>query len=563
MVPLGFSYVVALAASLLVAVTVTPTLASLVLPSARTVRRGAEPRSTHWMKAAYGRLLGATIDWWKTIALACVLLFALALGSLSTAGRAFLPEFNEGSLTVSVTTLPGTSLEESDRIGQWVERILLSHPEVVASARRTGRAERDPHAQAIHASEVDVSLAMKDRSKEVMLAALRKDFAIVPGTNVVIGQPISHRIDHLLSGTRASIAVKVFGPDLYELRRIATQVKALTERVPGAVDVAMEQQTDIPQLSVRLRRDAIARHGLTVTEVAEAVEAAFLGKTVSRVLERDASFDLVVRYPAAVKDSVESIRATLLMTSSGARVPLHALAEVQKDRVPNIVSRENVLRKIVVMANVAERDLGGVVADIRAAVVREVKLPTGYHVEYGGQFESAEEASRTLLVVGSAVVAGIFALLWLAFRNGRDATLVMLNLPLALIGGVVGLRLSGNVLSVATIIGFITLFGIATRNGVMLIAHIRHLLEAEQIRDLRVAVLRGAEERLIPILMTALAAGLALVPLALSAGRPGSEIQAPMAIVILAGLASSTVLNMLVLPALYLRFGSAGRGALA
>ncbi len=556
MVPLGLSYVVALAASLVVAVTVTPVLASLALPNARTVRRAEEPGLTRWLKATYGRILGATIVWWKTIALFCAILLALAFISLYNAGRAFLPDFNEGSLTVSVVTLPGTSLEESDRIGQWVERILLSHPEVIASARRTGRAERDPHAQAIHASEIDVALGMKNRSKEAMLTAMRRDFAIVPGTNVVIGQPISHRIDHLLSGTRANIAVKVFGPDLYELRRIATQVKVLAERVTGAVDVAMEQQTDIPQISVRLRRDAIARHGLTVAEVAEAVEAVFLGKTVSRVLERDASFDLVVRYPASAKESVEAMRATLLITSSGARVPLHALADVQKDRVPNLVSRENVLRKIVVMANVAGRDLGGVVGDIRAAVEREVKLPNGYHVEYGGQFKSAEEASRTLLVIGSAVVAGIFALLWLAFRSGRDATLVMLNLPLALIGGVVGLRLSGNVLSVASIIGFITLFGIATRNGVMLIAHIRHLLEQEGIRDLRVAVRRGAEERLVPILMTALAAGLALVPLALSAGQPGSEIQAPMAIVILFGLASSIVLNMIVVPAFYLRFGA-------
>jgi len=556
MIPLGFAYVVALAASLLVAITVTPVLAVLLLPKAAVVRRSDEPRFGHWLKERYRRLLVRTIGRWKVLGAASTLLLGLAIAGFSLAGRAFLPTFNEGALTISTVTLPGTSLEESDRLGQWVERIVLEQPEVASTARRTGRAERDPHAQAIYASEIDVTLRSVGKSREQFLERLRKALTLVPGTAIVIGQPISHRIDHLLSGTRANIAVKIFGPDLYELRRIAARVEALARAVPGAVDVSAEQQTDIPQLAIRFRRDAIARTGLTVGAVAEAVEAAFGGTTVSRVLEGQASYDLVVRYDPAARESPEAVRSALITTPSGAQVPLHALADVSKDAAPNLVSRENVQRKIVVMANVAGRDLGGVVGDIRDAVEREAVLPANYYIEYGGQFESAERASRRLAILGAAVVIGIFVLLALAFRSARDAALVMVNLPLALIGGVLGLYASGGVVSIATLVGFITLFGIATRNGVMLIAHIRQLMEREGVRDLATAVRRGAEERLIPILMTALAAGLALIPLALSAGTPGSEIQAPMAAVILFGLLSSTALNAFVLPALYLRFGA-------
>jgi len=397
---------------------------------------------------------------------------------------------------------------------------------------------------------------MQDRSKDEFLAALRQDFSGLPGMTIVIGQPISHRIDHMLSGTRANIAVKIFGHDLYELRRIAEQVKGLAQGVPGAVDIAVEQQADIPFLTMKFKRDNIARYGLTVGEVAEVIETAFYGQAVSRVLEGDASFDLVVRYKPQVLDDFDSVRSTLITTPNGAQVPLHALAEVRKDRGPNAISRENVQRKIVVMVNVAERDLGSVVNDIRSQVATQIQLPAGYHIEYGGQFESAEEAARTLAVLGAVVVVAMFLLLFVAFHSTRDAFLVMLNLPLALMGGVVGMYLSDGILSVATLIGFITLFGIATRNGVMLIAHIHNLVEHEHVRDAFEAVRRAAIERLVPILMTALAAGLALVPLALSAGQPGSEIQAPMAVVILWGLLSSTALNMIVVPALYLRFGS-------
>ncbi len=559
MQPLGLAYIIALAASLLVAVTVTPVLCTLFLPHSRMVTGGHETRLVIWLKKGYTLVLDATIRRWRTIAFLSFLGLLATTVALGSAGRSFLPNFNEGSLTVSAVTLPGTSLEQSNLLGQRVEQILLSHPEVITTARRTGRAELDPHAQGVHASEMEVSLKMGDRSKEAFLAALREDFTALPGMNIIIGQPISHRIDHMLSGTRANIAVKIFGHDLYQLRHIAEQIKGIAEQVPGAVDVAAEQQTDIPFLTVKFKRDTIARYGLTVGEVAEAIETAFYGQSVSRVLEGDASFDLVVRYESKVLESFDALRSTLITTPSGAQLPLHTLAGVRKDRGPNAISRENVQRKIVVMVNVAERDLGGVVDEIRTAVAAQVELPKGYHIEYGGQFESAEEAARTLAVLGSVVIVFMFLLLFVAFHSARDAFLVMLNLPLALMGGVVGMYLSDGILSIATLVGFITLFGIATRNGVILISHIHNLVEQEQVADPFEAVRRAAIERLIPILMTALATGLALVPLALSAGQPGSEIQAPMAVVILWGLLSSTLLNMIVVPALYLRFGSVNR----
>ena len=557
--PLGFAYVVSLAASLVVAVTVTPVLSSLLLPRSKVVRGGHETRLSRWLKALYSPVLGVTVRHWFSVTVVAVAGLVVAVYFLASAGRSFLPDFNEGSLTVSAVTLPGTALAESDRLGRMVEEILLRQPEVVGTARRTGRAEQDPHAQDVHASEIDVRLEMGARSKEDLLAALRADFASVPGTNIVIGQPISHRIDHMLSGTRANIAVKIFGPNLHELRRLGERVKTVAEGVPGAVDVALEQQADIPFLTVKLKRHAIARYGLKVREVTEAIETAFVGQEVSRILEGESSFDLVVRYDPAVKASLEAVRSTLITTATGARLPLHALADIRKDRGPNTISRENVQRKIVVMANVAERDLQGVVDDIRRGIIADVPMPSGYHVEFGGQFESAEQASQTLLVLGLVVTIGISLLLFVAFHSVRDALLVMLNLPLALIGGVIGVFMAGGVLSVASIIGFITLFGIATRNGVMLIAHIRNLVDKEGVHDRLEAVKRGATERLIPILMTALATGLALIPLALALGQPGSEIQAPMAIVILFGLLTSTALNMVVVPALYLRFGQAGR----
>ncbi|ARU28984.1 efflux RND transporter permease subunit [Cellvibrio sp. PSBB006] len=548
--PLGLAYVVALAASLLVAVTVTPVLCLLGLPGTQTVREDHDTRLIRWLKAGYRPLLDHALLYWRWVVGASVVLLIAALASLALAGRGFLPEFNEGSLTLSVVTLPGTALDTSDRIGREVEALLLAQPEVVATARRTGRAELDPHAQQVFASEIDVTLKMQDRTKDELLADLRQSFARLPGTNVIIGQPISHRIDHMLSGTRANIAIKIFGEDLAELRRLGGQVESLAAAIPGAVDVAMEEQSEIPFISVSFDRPALANYGLTMAEAAESLETAFIGTTVGRILEGQTSVDLVVRLPVSAGDNIETLRQTLLTLPSGALVPFSALADIRYNRGPNTIGRENVQRKLVVMANVAERDLISVVNDIRAAIDTDVSLPTGYHIEYGGQFESAEAANTRLLLLGAAVIVGIFFLLMTAFNSARDASLVMLNLPLALIGGVVGVWLSGGIVTVAAIIGFITLFGIATRNGVILIDHIGRLMRDEGL-DIDSAIRRGAEERLIPILMTALATALALVPLVLAAGESGSEIQSPMAVVILWGLISSTALNMLVVPVVY------------
>ncbi len=562
--PLGLAYIVALAASLLVAITVTPVLCYYLLPRTRAVAGRWEPAVVRALKRLYAHVLARTLSHWRPVAAVALVLLAVALAALSQAGQTFLPPFNEGSLTILANTPPGTSLARSDALAAQLEEALLEQPEVVGTARRTGRSELAEHSQEVNGTEIEVTLDLKGqgtgRDMEAVLTELRERLARVPGMSVTIGQPISHRVDHMLSGTRASIAVKVFGDDLYELRRIAKAIESRMAEVPGVVDLMVDQQADIPFATVSIRREAIARHGLRVRQVADTIETAFYGRVLSKVLEGQTSFDLVLRYPDGAREDLRAVRETLVTTASGARLPLHALAEVRRDRGPNTVSRENVQRKIVVSANVAGRDLRSVVDDIRAAVADRVDLPRGYRVEYGGQFESAEQATRTLLILGAGVVVGIFLLLYVAFRSGRDAALVMLNLPLALIGGVAGVFAAGGVVSVASLVGFITLFGIATRNGVMLVAHIRHLVEQEGVTDFREAVRRGAMERLAPILMTALAAGLALVPLALAGGEPGSEIQTPMAIVILWGLLSSTALNMVVVPALYLRFGAVGRG---
>jgi Cu/Ag efflux pump CusA len=483
-----------------------------------------------------------------------VLLLVAAL-AMTRLGTAFLPEFHEGSLTVQANTLPGTSLVKSDEIGRRVEQILLDQPEVVATARRTGRAEYDEHVQGVEAAEIDVGLRETGRTRAELLADLRRGFSSLPGTNVTIGQPISHRIDHMLSGTRASIAVKIVGDDLPTLRRLGEHARDVMTAVPGAVDVSLEQQMDVPVVRFVLNRPAIARYGLRADEVAAAVETAFAGSTVGRIFDRASAFDLVVKFDPVAQADFERLADLPIDTPNGASVPIRLLADVRREEGPNMVLRENVQRRIVISANVAGRDLGSVVDDMRTTIAQEIPMPPGYRVEYGGQFESGQSAGRRLLLLGIAVVAGLFMLLVLALGDQRDAWLVMVNLPLALIGGVVGVFLSGGVLSVASMIGFITLFGIATRNGIMLVTHIRHLIEVEGVTDLREAVERGARERLIPILMTAMAAGLALIPLAVAGGRSGSEIQTPMAIVILCGLMTSTLLNMVVVPTMYVRYG--------
>ncbi len=552
--PLGFSYLVALFASLFVAVTVTPVLCALLLPRSRAVQTGHEPGWIVRLKSIYERQLEWCLRHGRPILLAASVLLLVAVGSFAWMGRAFLPEFNEGTLTISAVTLPGTSLEDSDALGRAIERLLLQVPEVTATARRTGRAELDEHLQGVESAEIDVNMSMKDRSKEEILAEIRERLSLVPGMNVTIGQPISHRIDHMLSGTRANIAIKIFGPDLGVLRDLARGVETTARAVPGAVDVAVEAQANIPTVRVHFDRERLARFGQPAGAAAEALRTAFVGREVGQVFEGQVAFPLVVRYPAEVQRDLDAIRSTRIDTPSGAQVPLEAIAAIREDRGPNFISRENGQRKIVVSANVAGRDLRSVVDEIRSSVAGAVPLPAGYAIEYGGQFESEEAASRRLLWLGLTVVLGILVLLAVAFRSLGDAVIVMLNLPLALIGGAIGVFVSGGVLSVASIIGFVALFGIATRNGIMMISHIRHLMEEEGETSLHRAVVRGARERLVPILMTALSAGLALVPLALAGAHPGAELEAPMAVVILFGLLSATALNMVVVPIVYLRF---------
>jgi CzcA family heavy metal efflux pump len=553
--PLGFSYVVALVASLVVALTVTPVFCSWLLPHSRLIASGREPSLTRRMKAVYQRWLQHAFTYWRLVLAISAALLVAALVSVLAAGRSFLPEFNEGALTVSAVTIPGTSLADSNALGNALERLMLSVPEVTSTARRTGRAELDEHVQGVESAEIDVRLEMKDRPRKAVLEELRQKVSLLPGTNVTIGQPISHRIDHMLSGTRANIAVKIFGDDLSTLRQLSSQVHSEMSQVAGVVDLATEAQTDIPTVKVRVDPAAAARHGLESGAVAEALQTARVGQAVGQILQGQIAFPLVVRYAVDASTDLDSIGATQIQTPDRRQIPLSTVATIQEDRGPNFVMRENLQRRITVQSNVSGRDLRSVVNDIQERVRQNVPLPQGYHIEYGGQFESDEQASRQLLWLSLGVVVAIFFILSSAFGSSRDGLLIMLNLPLALIGGVIGVYLAGGVLSVASIVGFITLFGIASRNGIMLVSHVRHLQEHEGVTDFKTAVVRGATERLVPILMTAFAAGVALVPIALSAGEPGSEIQAPMAMVIMCGLLSSTALNMIVVPILYERFG--------
>jgi CzcA family heavy metal efflux pump len=553
--PLGFSYVVALMASLVVALTLTPVLCSWLLPHSRLIASGTEPTVTLRLKAAYQRWLSHAFRYWRIVLASAAALFVAAVAGTLAAGRAFLPEFNEGALSVSAVTIPGTSLADSNELGDALERLMLSVPEVTSTARRTGRAELDEHVQGVESAEIDVRLEAKGRPREEVLHELRQKVSLLPGTNVTIGQPISHRIDHMLSGTRAAIAVKIFGDDLATLRELAGQVQREMTQVGGVVDLAAEAQTDIPTLKVRVDAAAAARHGLESGTVADVLQTARVGHNVGQIVQGQMAFPLVVRYALDDVAGLDSVGLTPIQTPDRRQIPLSAVATVQQDRGPNFIMRENGQRRIVVQSNVSGRDLRGVVNDIQARVSENVRLPEGYRIEYGGQFESEAQASRQLLWLSLGVIVAIFFMLSAAFGSSRDGLLIMLNLPLALIGGAVGIYLTGGVLSVASIVGFITLFGIATRNGIMLVSHIRHLQEHEGVTNFETAVARGATERLVPILMTALAAGLALVPIALSAGEPGSEIQAPMAMVIMFGLLSSTALNMIVVPILYRRFG--------
>ena len=545
--PLGLVYLIALAASLLVALTLTPVLCFYLLPGRGAASAGREPALAASVRRRYARLLPRALRRPRTVLAAAGVLSAAAAAATPFLGRAFLPPFNEGALVISAVTLPGTSLAESNALGGAVERLLLQVPEVVATARRTGRAELDEHVQGVESAEIDVRLEAGGRPRAAVLDEIRERLSLVPGTSITIGQPISHRIDHMLSGSRANVAVKLFGDDLAVLRSLGEQAVAALRGVPGVVDLALEPQADIPTVRVDFDRAALARHGLPAGEAALTLETALHGREVGQVLDGQVAVPLVVRYRRADMADLDALWDTRIDTPAGPRVPLGSLAAIAEDRTPNFIGRENVQRRLVVTCNVAGRDLGRTVADVRRRLETALELPDGYRVELGGQFEAQAAASRALLGLGLAAVAGIFLLLVSALRSVRDAALVMINLPLALIGGVAGVALGGGTLSIASLIGFISLFGIATRNGIMLVTRIRRRQDREGSR-VEAAILRGAVDRVVPILMTALSTGLALLPVALAADRPGSEIQAPLALVVVCGLVSSTVLNLFVVP---------------
>jgi CzcA family heavy metal efflux pump len=556
--PLGFSYAVSLTASLLVALTVTPVLCLLLLPQSAAQNPEHDTFAIRHLKRLYRGVLTPALKRPREVGISAGVLFVISALFLSQGGTSFLPDFNEGALTISGVLPAGTSLHESNRLGQLVDQILNEDEAVIITARRTGRAERDEHAQSVNASEWEVRLK-PDIDKKAVLARIRSKLQAVPGMQIVIGQPLSHRIDHMLSGTRANIAVKVFGHDRHALKRAAESVKAQMAQVDGVVDLAIEEPSDLPFIRVKVDRSALGLMGIHVDDVLHTMEAALVGQEVSKVLERDASYDLVVKLPDSIRDDLDSLRALPVRTHSGALIPLSSVTDIGRDRGPNTISREKVMRKMVIMCNVAGRDLGSVVDEIQTRVKKEVRLGAGMHVDYGGQFQSAQTARERLSTLSGLVAILVFFLLATALGSGRDAILVLVNLPLALIGGVAGVFLAGGVVSVASLIGFITLFGIATRNGLMMVTHFHHLADVEGETSPLALVQRGAMERLSPIVMTALASALGLVPLALKLGDPGSEIQAPMALVILCGLVSSTLLNLLVVPVLYLKFGEVCR----
>ncbi|MEW6732335.1 MAG: efflux RND transporter permease subunit [Acidobacteriota bacterium] len=554
--PLAFAYIISILASLIVALTVTPVLCYYLLSRSKAVHQEQDSRFVSWLKRHYGQILNWTLRHPYQIIGASILMLLIAFMVVPLMGREFLPPFNEGALNINVNLPPGTSLQESNRIGNIVENILHQTPEVVSTTRRTGRAELDEHAAGVNTSELEVVTKEGSRPHTEMMEEIRQNLSRIPGTAVEVGQPISHRIDHLLSGTRAQIAIKLFGPDLATLRNKAEEIRAAMENVPGIVDLLVEPQVGVPQVQVNMNRQAAAAVGLRAEDLTETVETAFNGHIVSQVLEEQRTYDVLVRFDDSARQSVESIGGTLIDTSVGAKVPIAQVAEVRLDQGPNTINRENVQRRIIIQANVADRDLGSVIEDVRREIGQKVQLPQGYFVQYGGQFESQEKAARRITLLSIVAIGGIFLLLYIALKSTRSALLVMANLPLALIGGVVMVFVSGGTLSVASLVGFITLFGIATRNGIMLISHYMHLMKEEGI-GFRDAIVQGSMERLSPILMTALVTGIGLIPLALGKGEPGKEIQQPMAVVILGGIVTSTFLNMIVIPALYLKYGRA------
>lgn len=548
--PLGIAFIISLFASLIVAITITPVLCSYLLTNEKMLKRQhKESWIVRTLSKAYEGGLKRAMNFKKSIIAFAIILFTGALILLGTLGRSFLPEFNEGSLVVSATSLPGISLEESNKIGANVEKTLLTIPEIKITTRRTGRAELDEHAQGVNASEIDAPFVLKDRSREEFMKDVRQKLAGVSGANITIGQPIGHRIDHMLSGTRANIAIKIFGTDLSKLFAISNQIKSTIESTEGLVDLSVEQQVQIPQVQIKANRDMLGKYGITIGEFAEFTDIAFAGEKVSEVYEGNQRFDLVLRFDEGNRGNLEKISSTLIDTKDGQKIPLNYVANIVSTTGPNTINRENVQRKTVVSANVAGRDQKSVVDEIRQKIETNIKLPEGYRVEYGGQFESEAEASKTLLATSLLALLVIFFLLYMEFKNIKISTIILINLPLALIGGVLSVWLTSGILSIPAIIGFITLFGVATRNGILLVSHYKTL--TAQGLPLYDTIIQGSKDRLSPILMTALTAGLALIPLAIGGDLPGNEIQSPMAKVILGGLLSSTLMNLFIVPIVY------------
>ena len=548
LVPLGIAFIVALFASTVVALTLTPVLCSYLLD-----RKGQKPQQDAWvarkLRVVYEKALVYAIAHKKAVLLGTFSVFVIALGFFFTLGRSFLPPFNEGSFTINVSTLPGISLEESDRIGRRAEELLMQVPEIQTVARKTGRAELDEHALGVNVCEIEAPFELKDRSREEVTNDVREKLSTIKGANIEIGQPISHRIDAMLSGTEANIAIKLFGTDLNRMFLIGNQIKDAVQGIEGLVDLKVEQQIERPQLTITPKREILAKYGIPLPEFGEYVNVMLGGEVVSQVYDDGKTFDLTVKASDDSRMTMDAIR-DMMIDANGVKVPLSYVAEVRSASGPNTINRENVQRKIVISANVSERDLHGVVNDIQHVVNEKIHLPEGYHIEYGGQFESEQAASRTLLLTSFMSLIVIFLLLYNEFKDARESGVVMLNLPLALIGGVFILCLTSGEISIPAIIGFISLFGIATRNGMLLISHYTQL--RSEGATLMHAVVQGSLDRLNPILMTALSSALALIPLAVNGDLPGNEIQSPMAKVILGGLLSSTFLNGFIIPIIYL-----------
>jgi HME family heavy-metal exporter len=554
--PLGIAYITSIVASLIVSLTVTPALCSLLLKKKPKNETEHDSMLVRWLKKQDTRLLNFGLSKSRQVLGTTVVLIIAAASVIPFFGTEFLPPFNEGSFTINLSTPAGTSLEESNKIGAMAEKLMLKVPEVEFVSRRTGRAELDEHVEPVSNSEIEVELIDEpQRSRDEILADLRKELSILKGVSVNVGQPISHRLDHLLSGVRAQVAIKLFGNDLTDLRSNANKIKESISRIEGVVDVQIEKQVLVPQLVIKVKRDALQRYGIQAGEITKDLEIFHNGKVTGQILEGQKSFDILLRATDEERTNIEKIRKTLIGTLSGNLIPLEQIADIEYTNAINSVYHENTQRRIVISCNVQDRDLGSTVKEIQSQLKKDVILPQGYFIKYGGQFESQQEATRLIGLLSIFAFLGIFLVLYSHFKSGRIVAQIMLNIPLALIGSVLAVMLTGGTFSIATLVGFITLTGIASRNGIMMISHYIHLVEHEGEKFGKEMIIRGSLERLVPVLMTALVAALALIPLTLDAQASGKEILYPVAVVILGGLISSTLLDMIVTPAVFYMFG--------